>query len=56
VTYVNPVVALVVGHVLLREPVSVTALVGFLVILVGFALLKNKELVATLSEYRGPGR
>ncbi|WP_227374319.1 DMT family transporter [Haladaptatus halobius] len=56
VTYVNPVVALVIGHVLLREPVSVTALVGFLVILVGFALLKNKELVATLSEYRGPGR
>lgn len=55
-TYVNPVVALAVGRVLLRESVSVTALVDFLIILVGFTLLKNKELAATLSRYRGPGR
>ncbi|WP_227353794.1 DMT family transporter [Haladaptatus salinisoli] len=56
VTYVNPVVALVVGRALLREPVSATVLVGFFVILAGFALLKNKELAATVSKYRGPGR
>lgn len=56
VTYVNPVVALATGWLLLDEAIKPAALVGFLVIVVGFALLKNRELAAELARYRGAGR
>lgn len=56
VTYLNPVVAIVVGRAFLGEPVPTTALVGFAVIAAGFALLKERELLAELTKYRGGGR
>ena len=56
VTYLTPPVTLVVGRVFLAERVDLLALVGFLVIAAGFALLKERELAAQLARYRGPGR
>lgn len=56
VTYVNPVVALATGSILLEEAIQPAAIVGFLVIAVGFALLKNRELAAELARYRGAVR
>jgi drug/metabolite transporter (DMT)-like permease len=52
VTYLTPVVALVVGRVVLSEPFQPLALAGFAVIVVGFALLKERELAAELAKYR----
>lgn len=56
VTYVNPLVALATGWLLLDEPIQYAAVVGFVVIAAGFALLKNRELAAELARYRGAGR
>ena len=56
VTYLNPVVAVIVGWLLLGEPVLPSALVGFGVILFGFVLLREKELAAELATFRGAGR
>lgn len=56
VTYVNPVVALVTGWLLLDEAIQPAAIAGFLVIAVGFGLLKNRELAAELTRYRGAAR
>lgn len=56
VTYCNPPVAVVVGWLLLGERLPPRALVGFLVIATGFALLKERELAAELAKYRGAGR
>lgn len=56
VTYLTPVVTLVVGWLALGERVPPVSLLGFLVIAVGFALLKERELAARLARYRGAGR
>lgn len=56
VTYVNPVVAVVVGAALLDERLAPTAAAGFLVIAAGFLLVKNREIVAELARWRGAGR
>lgn len=53
VTYLNPIVALALDWAFLDEPVVARALVGFLVVFVGFVLVKNKELAAELARYRG---
>jgi drug/metabolite transporter (DMT)-like permease len=45
VAYLVPVVATVVGVAVLDETVSVLSLVGFLVVFLGFALLKRRALV-----------
>lgn len=51
VSYVVPVVATVVGWALLAEPVTVTTVVGFGLVLAGFGLLKREALVAELRPY-----
>lgn len=56
VTYLNPVVALVVGWLFLEETVAVAAVVGLVVVFAGFALVKNKELAAEVARYRGAAR
>ena len=56
VTYLNPVVAVIVGWLLLGEPILPSAIVGFGVILFGFVLLREKELAAELAKFRGAGR
>jgi drug/metabolite transporter (DMT)-like permease len=43
ITYVNPVVALVLGVVLLREPLTLSALVGFGLILLGMLLSTQRR-------------
>jgi drug/metabolite transporter (DMT)-like permease len=45
VAYLVPVVATVVGVAVLGETVGVLSLVGFLVVFLGFALLKRRGLV-----------
>jgi drug/metabolite transporter (DMT)-like permease len=45
VAYLVPVVATVVGVTVLGETVSVLSLVGFVVVFLGFALLKRRALV-----------
>jgi drug/metabolite transporter (DMT)-like permease len=52
VSYVAPVVAAAVGVALLGEAVTPRAVAGFLLIVAGFALVKRRELRATL---RRPG-
>ena len=56
VSYLVPVVSVAVGWWVLDEPVYVSTLVGFGVVVVGFALLKNRELAAELAKYRGAAR
>lgn len=54
--YLTPVVAVGVSWALLDEPVRATVVVGFVVILLGFVLLENRELAAELAKYRGAAR
>lgn len=56
VTYVNPVVAVVVGALLLDERVAATAAAGFLLVATGFLLVKNREIAAELARFRGAAR
>jgi drug/metabolite transporter (DMT)-like permease len=56
VSYLVPVVSVAVGWWLLDEAVYPTTLVGFGVVVVGFLLLKNRELAAELARYRGAAR
>lgn len=56
VSYLVPVVSVAVGWALLDEPISPTTAVGFGVIVVGFLLLKEQELVAEFARYRGAAR
>lgn len=56
VTYLNPVVALVAGRLLLGERVQAVSLVGLAVIAVGFVLLEERELATELARYRGAAR
>ncbi|WP_415379291.1 DMT family transporter [Halosimplex sp. TS25] len=53
VTYLTPVVALVVGWLFLAERVQPVTLLGFGVIVAGFALLESRELAGELAKYRG---
>lgn len=52
-TYLTPVVAVVVGWAALGETVQPATVVGFLVIVAGFALLERREVVAELAGIRG---
>lgn len=56
VMYLNPVVAVFVGWLLLDEPILASAVVGFGVILMGFLVLREKQIVAEIAKYRGAGR
>ncbi|WP_232701823.1 DMT family transporter [Halobacterium wangiae] len=56
VSYLMPVVAVVTGWLLLEESIAATTLVGFLVVVAGFVLLKERELIAELAKFRGATR
>jgi len=51
-TYLTPIVALAIGWVLLGERIHPLTLVGFGVIVAGFALLESREISAELVKYR----
>jgi drug/metabolite transporter (DMT)-like permease len=51
-TYLTPIVALAIGWVLLAERIEPLTLVGFGVIVAGFALLESREISAELVKYR----
>ncbi|WP_265109526.1 DMT family transporter [Halosolutus halophilus] len=52
VTYLLPVFAAIVGWLVLREPLAPSTVVGFVVVAVGFALVKRRALARLVS--RGP--
>lgn len=52
VTYVNPVVAVTVGALLLGESITLASIVGFLVIASGFVLLKYPEVAERIERVR----
>ncbi|MFB6359842.1 MAG: DMT family transporter [Halobacteriales archaeon] len=52
VTYVVPVVAAVAGWLALGEPVTAQLMLGFAVIVVGFALMKRQALAAEFGTWR----
>ena len=56
VSYLVPVVAVLIGWALLGEPIYPSTLVGFGVIVAGFLLVKERELVAEFARYRGAAR
>jgi drug/metabolite transporter (DMT)-like permease len=51
-TYLTPIVALGIGWVLLDERIHPLTLVGFGIIVAGFALLESREISAELVKYR----
>jgi len=51
-TYLTPIVALAIGWVLLSERIHPLTLVGFGIIVAGFALLESREISAELVKYR----
>jgi drug/metabolite transporter (DMT)-like permease len=51
-TYLTPMVALAIGWVLLGERIHPLTLVGFGIIVAGFALLESREISAELVKYR----
>lgn len=51
-TYLTPIVALAIGWVLLGERIEPVTLVGFGIIIAGFALLESREIGAELIKYR----
>jgi drug/metabolite transporter (DMT)-like permease len=54
VSYVVPIVATVAGALLLAEPVTPYTVAGFVVIVLGFGLLKRRE-IAAAAGIRFPG-
>ncbi|MFC7021117.1 MULTISPECIES: DMT family transporter [Haloarcula] len=52
VTYLTPVVSLLLGWAFLDEQIQALTLAGFAVIVVGFALLQRGDLYAELARYR----
>lgn len=56
IAYLVPIVTLAIGWAVLDEPVVPTTVAGFLVVLVGFALLTDREIAAELARFRGAGR
>ncbi|MFB6235760.1 MAG: DMT family transporter [Halopenitus sp.] len=55
VTYLVPIIPAITGRTLFGEPLTATMISGFVVVLVGFLLLKHQELRRELTRYR-PGR
>jgi drug/metabolite transporter (DMT)-like permease len=51
-TYLTPIVALAIGWILLGERIHPLTLVGFGIIVAGFALLESREISAELVKYR----
>ena len=51
-TYLTPIVALAIGWLLLGERIHPLTLVGFGIIVAGFALLESREIGAELIKYR----
>ncbi|MDS0478596.1 DMT family transporter [Natrinema sp. 1APR25-10V2] len=51
-TYLTPIVALVIGWILLGERIHPLTLVGFGIIVAGFALLESREISAEIVKYR----
>ncbi|MBX0297582.1 DMT family transporter [Haloarcula nitratireducens] len=51
-TYLTPIIALAIGWILLGERIQSPTLVGFGVIVAGFALLESREISADLVKYR----
>ena len=51
-TYLTPIVALAIGWVLLGERIHPLTIVGFGVIIAGFALLESRKISAELVKYR----
>jgi drug/metabolite transporter (DMT)-like permease len=51
-TYLTPIVAITIGWLLLNERIQPVALVGFGIIVAGFALLESREITAELARYR----
>ena len=51
-TYLTPIVALAIGFVLLGESIQFLTLVGFGIIVAGFAILESREIGAELIKYR----
>lgn len=56
IAYLVPIVTLAIGWAVLDEPIVPTTVAGFLVVLVGFALLTDREIAAELARFRGAGR
>lgn len=56
VTYLNPVVAVATGWLAMAEPILPGAVLGFVVIVLGFLVLKEREIAAELAVYRGANR
>lgn len=56
IAYLVPIVTVAIGWTFLGEPIVPEMVVGFLVILVGFALLTDREIAAELARFRGAGR
>lgn len=56
IAYLAPIVTVAIGWTFLGEPIVPEMVVGFLVVLVGFALLTDREIAAELARFRGAGR
>ncbi|WP_135533994.1 DMT family transporter [Halostella pelagica] len=54
VTYLVPVVATVVGVVVLGESITPVTVVGFIVVFAGFIMLKRRAIADLISKTRGP--
>lgn len=51
-TYLTPIVALAIGWVLLGERIQPMTMVGFSIVVAGFALLESREISSELAKYR----
>ncbi|WP_310898015.1 DMT family transporter [Haloarcula terrestris] len=51
-TYLTPIVALIIGWVLLGERIDPLTLTGFGIIIAGFALLESREISSEVKKYR----
>lgn len=56
IAYLVPIVTVAIGWAFLDEPVVPAMVAGFLVVLVGFGLLTDREIAAELARLRGAGR
>lgn len=56
IAYLVPIVTVAIGWAFLDEPIVPEMVVGFLVVLVGFALLTDREIAAELARFREAGR
>lgn len=51
-TYLTPIVAILIGIILLNEQIHPTAVVGFGIIMAGFAVLESRGIAGELHKYR----